>query len=83
VTCDLGTLASGGADQVVVEVAVPFGTTGTLTSSASVVLDPTDPVGANNAATETTTVAGDVTYVFSDGFESGATSAWSAAVNGG
>ena len=77
VSCDLGTLAGGAATQVVVTVDLPYGTVGTLTSTAVVALDQSDPVPANNTELESTLVVADADHVFSDGFESGLSDRWS------
>jgi uncharacterized repeat protein (TIGR01451 family) len=77
VTCDLATLAAGGSTMVEIEVDVAFGTTGTITNTAEVILNETDPVAGNNTDAEITTVVDEPTYIFSDGFETGNTTRWS------
>jgi len=77
VTCDLATLAAGGSTMVEIEVDVAFGTTGTITNTAEVTLNETDPVLGNNTEDEMTMVVDEPTYIFSDGFETGDTSRWS------
>jgi len=77
VTCDLATLAAGGSTMVEIEVDLAFGTTGTITNSAEVTLNETDPIAGNNTDSEVTTVVDEPTYIYSDGFETGDTSRWS------
>jgi uncharacterized repeat protein (TIGR01451 family) len=55
-TCTLGTIAAGGSAQYTIEVTVNAGTSGTITNTASVVSDATDPDTGNNPTTENTTV---------------------------
>ena len=55
VTCALGTLASGAGETVTIEVAVDAA--GLLSSTASITSDTDDPDPADNAASQTTTVA--------------------------
>ncbi|HSL18518.1 MAG TPA: DUF11 domain-containing protein [Methylomirabilota bacterium] len=83
VSCDLGAVAAGGASVVSVEVDVPYGVTGAISGSAVVTLNETDPVPGNNSAVEDTTVVSEATHVFSDGFESATTDAWSSTGSGG
>ncbi|HLA77452.1 MAG TPA: DUF11 domain-containing protein, partial [Vicinamibacteria bacterium] len=54
VTCDLGTIASGGSATV--SIVVTGAVTGTHSNTATVAATETDPNSANNSATETTTV---------------------------
>jgi uncharacterized repeat protein (TIGR01451 family) len=56
VTCDLGTMTSGGSATVTIKVRTT--SRGTLTNSAEVSAAEADPDPANNADTETTTVDG-------------------------
>ncbi|MDX1582793.1 MAG: IPTL-CTERM sorting domain-containing protein [Thermoanaerobaculia bacterium] len=57
VTCDLGTLASGGSATVTITVTTdPVGSDQTITNSASVTSDETDTNPANNSESEQTTV---------------------------
>jgi len=63
--------------MVEIEVDVAFGTTGTITNSAEVTLNETDPIAGNNTDSEVTTVVDEPTYIYSDGFETGDTSRWS------
>jgi uncharacterized repeat protein (TIGR01451 family) len=79
VSCDLGSLAAGAAVQVEILVDVPYMVLGTITTTAGVTLDQTDPVPDNDAASAETTVVDDAVYIFGDGFESGDTGGWSAA----
>src|SRR5262249_51185052 len=55
VSCSLGTLASGASATVTIVVRTPAA--GTLTNTATVSSDVTDPAGTNNSATATTTVS--------------------------
>ena len=57
VTCSLGTLLSGETTTVAVEVVVGPSTRGTLTNTATVSSDETDPDATDNSATATTTVS--------------------------
>jgi len=77
VTCDLTTVGAGVTTMVLIEVDVAFGTTGTITNTAVVTLNETDPVLGNNTEEEMTTVVDETTYIYSDGFETGDTSRWS------
>lgn len=77
ITCNLGALGPATSTQVTVEVEVPFGVEGEISSSAEITLDQPDPISSNNVANETTTVIEDTVYIFVDGFESGDTSRWS------
>jgi uncharacterized repeat protein (TIGR01451 family) len=54
VTCTLGTLANGGSATV--SITVTTNSEGTISNTASVAANETDLVGANNSATEQTTV---------------------------
>jgi uncharacterized repeat protein (TIGR01451 family) len=54
VTCDIGSLASGGSATVTV--VVRLGRIGTITNSASASGTPTDPNPTNNSDSESTTV---------------------------
>ena len=54
VTCELGTIASGGSATVTIEVTTKKA--GEITNTASVASDVEDPQGANNEDSETTTV---------------------------
>jgi uncharacterized repeat protein (TIGR01451 family) len=54
ITCNLGTLASGGVATVTIQVTAKKA--GTVTNTASVTSSEPDPIGANNTVTETTTV---------------------------
>ena len=57
VTCALGSIASGGSVDVVINVAVPSDTAaGTVTNNASVSSATSDPVAGNNATSEDTTI---------------------------
>ncbi|MCP4901899.1 MAG: DUF11 domain-containing protein [bacterium] len=77
VTCALDPIPSGTSTQVEIEVEAVAGFTGTLTNTASVVLDQPDPITTNNDDTEETEVIDAAVYIFSDGFETGDTSRWS------
>lgn len=55
-SCSLGDIVSGGNASYTVTVDVNADFTGTLSNTASVVSDVTDPVTGNNSATETTVV---------------------------
>lgn len=55
VTCSLGSLANGGSATVDIDATAPAADT-TVTNSATVGSDTSDPNGANNSATEQTTV---------------------------
>ena len=68
VTCDLDTLASSGTTMVEVQVSVDPSTRGTLTNTASVASNETDPDPANNTSAATTAVAAeaDVSVTKSD-----------------
>ena len=78
VTCDLGTVSPGTPILFEVEVDVDFGTTGTITATAVVSSSDSDLFPDNNTGVETTLVVDEPTYIFSDGFESGDTTRWSA-----
>lgn len=78
VTCDLSSLSAGAETQVVIDLDIPFGVTGTLNNSAAVTANEIDPVPGNDSDVEQTTVVSDATHIFSDGFETGSTSRWSA-----
>jgi uncharacterized repeat protein (TIGR01451 family) len=54
ITCNLGTLASGGAGTVTIQVTAKK--PGTVTNTASVTSSEPDPLASNNTVTETTTV---------------------------
>ena len=57
VTCDLGTITAGSSVDVVIAVTVPAGTAaGMITNNASVTTSTTDPVVANDATSEDTTI---------------------------
>ena len=57
VTCGLGTIASGGSVDIVIDVTVPPDTSaGTITNNVSVSTSTTDPVAANDATSEDTSV---------------------------
>ncbi|MDX2092470.1 MAG: OmpA family protein [Kofleriaceae bacterium] len=58
VTCALGTLPNGMARTVTITVRAPM-TSGVLANTATVTSDSDDPMPADNAATETTTVEGE------------------------
>jgi uncharacterized repeat protein (TIGR01451 family) len=73
VTCQLGTLANGATATV--DIVVDPGGEGTITSTASVSSNVSDPDGLDNRAVETSTV---LDVIFADGFESGDTARWSA-----
>lgn len=55
VTCSLGSLVGGATAEVNIAVTAPF-SVGTITNSALVSGNETDPIPANNSSTETTTV---------------------------
>ena len=55
-TCSLGTIAAGGSTQATIEVSVDGATVGTITNTASVASDATDPVPGNNSTSEDTLV---------------------------
>jgi hypothetical protein len=78
VTCDLGTISPGTPIDFEIEVDVDFGTTGTISATATVSSPDSDLFPANNKDKETTTVVDEPTYIFSDGFENGGTTRWSA-----
>jgi uncharacterized repeat protein (TIGR01451 family) len=80
VTCALDSLSAGGSANVEIEVDVNPVFTGTISNSATVVLNEDDPVPANNSDTENTTVAATADYIFADGFETGDADRWSAAL---
>ena len=56
VACNLGNLATGASTTVSILVSVDSTTTGTITNTASVAGNETDPVTTNNTSTTTTTV---------------------------
>jgi uncharacterized repeat protein (TIGR01451 family) len=76
--CAFDSLASGATATVTV--VVNPGADGPLTSTASVSSNVSDPDGADNLAAASTTA---VDHIFTDGFESGDTSRWSAVAGGG
>jgi hypothetical protein len=76
VSCDLGPLSSGGTATVTV--VVDPTAEGTITSTASVSSNVSDPSGLDNRALEATTVTD---LVFADGFEGGDASRWSTVVS--
>ncbi len=76
VTCDLGTLSVGASTQVEIETTIDPGVTGTITSTALVTLDQSDPVPADNVDSEGTRVFLDLT-IFRDDFETGDPWRWS------
>lgn len=78
VTCDLGTVSPGPPIQFEIEVDVAFGTIGAITATTAVLSPDGDLFPANNGTTEVTTVVDEPTYIFSDGFEIGDTTRWSA-----
>ncbi len=77
VTCTVGALAAGASVPVEVVADVSPAALGTITSSASVALDQTDPVPANDSAVEESTVMDVLIYIFADNFETGDVNAWS------
>jgi hypothetical protein len=80
VTCDVGSLPAGGSATVSIEVDVSAGFTGVLTNTATVTLNEGDPHPSDNTDIETTDVVAPGWYIFSDGFESCDTDAWSSTV---
>jgi uncharacterized repeat protein (TIGR01451 family) len=59
-TATLGTIAAGTSKQYTITVDVDSGTSGTITNSASVTSDTTDPNSANNSISEDTAVDHDL-----------------------
>jgi hypothetical protein len=78
VTCDLGTISPGAPVDFEIEVDVAYGTTGDISATAAVTSPDGDLFPGNNTEMETTTVVDEPTYIFSDGFETGDTTRWSA-----
>jgi uncharacterized repeat protein (TIGR01451 family) len=77
VTCDLGSVESGGSTAVTIVADVPLGFVGGISNTASVTLAEVDPISANNTLNTVTTVF--AVDVFHDDFEIGTTANWSAA----
>jgi hypothetical protein len=61
VTCDLGSLVSGGNATVTIVVRVDDAQLGTITNRVSVTGDGTDPNTSNNSATQETSIQ---TWIF-------------------
>jgi uncharacterized repeat protein (TIGR01451 family) len=61
-TCNLGTVANGGKATVTIIVSIVPDGVGTITDSATVSSDVTDPNTANNSASQTTTIGAATTF---------------------
>lgn len=70
-TCDLGTMAPTDSVQITVETEVGYPEWGTVSNSASITADGTDPIQTNDSVTVDLRIG-----IFFDGFESGDLSAW-------